>query len=127
MVSKRKVFLDVKPGTLFRVRATCSFAPDEDCIREDGHIYASNGIIEVKEDSILMLVDAYHPLYTGVRLTELFVVIFHFLSGDRELFLPIKVDISGLDSNLLLESAILDYLGIFMENISNSVQQLPNL
>lgn len=121
MVSKRKVFLDVKPGTLFRVRATCSFAPDEDCIREDGHIYASNGIIEVKEDSILMLVDAYRPLCTDDSLIELFVVIFHFLYEDRELFLPIKVNVSALDNEHPPEAAILDYLGMFIENISNSV------
>lgn len=120
MVSKRKVLLDIKPGTLFRVRATCSFAPDEDCIREDGHIYATNGIIEIEKDSILLFVQAYKPLCTNTP-TDLFVVIFHFLSGEKELFLPIKVDTSALDNDSVPETVILDYLGLFLENITNSV------
>lgn len=127
-------FEGVKPGTLFRVRATCSFGPNEDCISEQGHLYASDGIIELPKGTILLLIEANwierdpHIWYENEpkMVDELSkrVVLFRFLTDQREVYLPINVSLLSVEDPY---EAIKNYLEMYLENIQNSVDSQEEL
>lgn len=115
-----KKFESVKPGMLFKVRATCSFAPSEDCINEEGHIYASNGIIELEKDTILMLIEAKYMFCDWNQLRRQQMIVFKFITGQREVYLPITSEyVNEKDFNKSIET----FLELFLVDIDKSVDR----
>lgn len=90
------------------MRASCSFAPDESCIRDDGHLYAESGILSIEGDELLMFVKVKeYQDYEDGKIKS--VYIFQFLHGDREAWLPINAQ-----TDATIED-VLNFLGMFVE------------